>query len=222
MLCAENIHKSFKGNSGVLKGVDLLVDKGKAVCIAGKNASGKTTLLNIISQNIKADSGKVTLGGKISMVSQQPALLSELSEKDNLKLFYAAQNISKPPFSDSSAEMRLGLFEFGGKKVKTLSGGMKKRLSIACALCGKPDILLLDEPFAALDAAACQNVCELLLYLKANGTTIVFTSHQPQYISAVADVLFILHDGKLSKYDNFENLTPQQLSQRIISLIYSD
>lgn len=219
VLLIENVKKSF-GGTAVLSDLSLSVQSGQAVCIAGKNASGKTTLLKIIYGLIKADSGIVKADGQISFVPQQPALMDELSVQDNLKLWYAAQNLSGPKWQPDSIETKLGLLPYKKKKAKTLSGGMQKRLSIAAALVSVPDALLLDEPFAALDAAACHQLEELLINLKNSGTTVLFTSHEPEYIHRLADSLYILNDGKLSFAANPKELTREQLSKCILDNLY--
>jgi len=199
LLKVENIKKSFGRENKVLDAASFSAERGHAVCIAGKNASGKTTLLKIICGMLSADLGTVSVIGKMAFVPQEPAVLPELSVNDNLRLWYAAQNISGPHWKENDIETQLGLKEHRRKKAKALSGGMKKRLSLASALAAAPDWLLLDEPFSALDAISCHDVVSLLCSLKANGTGIIFTSHQPEYISAVADRLLILDSGKLAE-----------------------
>ena len=148
---------------------------------------------------LAADSGTVSAAGHISFVPQQPAVLDNLSVNDNLRLWYASQNVSGPDWKDSSTETLLGLKKHRRKKAGTLSGGMKKRLSVATALARKPDWLLLDEPFASLDANGCLDIVSILCSLKTEGVGIIFTSHQPEYISAVADRLLLLKDGQISE-----------------------
>ena len=219
MLLIENVKKSF-GGTAVLSDLSLSVQSGQAVCIAGKNASGKTTLLKIIYCLLKADGGSIKSGGRISFVPQQPALMEELSVQDNLKLWYSAQNLSGPKWQPDSIETKLGLLPFKKKKVRTLSGGMQKRLSIAAALVSVPDLLLLDEPFSALDAAACHQLEELLINLKNIGTTVLFTSHEPEYIHRIADRLFILKDGNLSFAANPKDINREQLSKCILDNLF--
>lgn len=219
MLLIENVKKSF-GGTAVLDGVSLSLRKGRSICIAGKNASGKTTLLKMICGLLSADSGSIKTDGRISFVPQQPALLTELSVQDNLKLWYCAQNKVGPKWLSDSIETKLGLTEYRRKKVKTLSGGMQKRLSIAAALVSTPDFLLLDEPFASLDAAACKELEQLLLSLKAAGVGIIFTSHIPEHIHALADELLVLKNGGLENIRLPKEMSPQQLGVEILQKLY--
>ncbi len=220
MLKVENIQKGFGRDNKILDSVSFSAAKGQALCIAGKNASGKTTLLKIICGMLAPDSGAVSADGRISIVPQEPAVLPELSVNDNLRLWYAAQNVSGPQWKDDSIETQLGLKEHRRKKVKTLSGGMKKRLSLAAALADIPDWLLLDEPFAALDAAGCRDIISLLCRLKSDGVGIIFTSHQPEHIAAVADRLLILDGGKLTEAPPPSGSDHRQLAAYILSSLY--
>ena len=220
MLQVENVKKSFGKGNKVLDSVSFSALKGQAVCVAGKNGSGKTTLLKIICGMITADSGNVSAVGHIFFVPQQPAVLDNLSVNDNLRLWYAAQNVSGPHWKDNGTETLLGLKEYRRKKAGSLSGGMKKRLSVAAALARKPDWLLLDEPFASLDTKGCLDVILILRELKSMGTGIVFTSHQPEYITAVADRLLLLRDGKITEAHLPDIADSRQLAELMTSLLY--
>lgn len=221
MLELKELYKSFGNGQEILRGVSLQVKSGCAVCIAGKNASGKTTLLRIACGIIKADSGVIFCRGHVAFVPQEPAILPDLSVKENLKLWYAAQGKNGPDFSADSLESKFGLKDYKRKKAGDLSGGMKKRLSIACALVKMPHYLLLDEPFASLDAPSCRQLASLLNALKSAGVGILFTSHEPAHISAVADELLLLRDGALVKTDELSAFSGKELSAHVLSLLYS-
>ena len=221
MLTLDRLQKSFDKKQPVLSGVSLSLSPGDAVCIAGGNATGKTTLLRTACGLLSPDTGSVRCDGKMAFVPQEPALLPELTVRDNLKLWYAAQGLDGPTFSASAPETQLGLLPFGKKRAKALSGGMKKRLSITAALVGSPDYLLLDEPFAALDAPGCQALSLLLNDLKSTGVGILFTSHEPQQIADLADTLYLLRDGRLSDALRLKNLPEAQRRHSILALLFS-
>nr|WP_243150708.1 ATP-binding cassette domain-containing protein [Anaerotruncus sp. 1XD42-93] len=192
------IVKSF-GSSRVLDGVNLKVDAGEAVCIAGANAAGKTTLLTIAAGMQKPDSGSVAAEGKLGYVSQEPALFGEMTVRDHLRLWYAANNLpEKLLFSASAPETMLGLHLHARKRADRLSGGVRKRLSIACALAGDPPGLLLDEPFTALDLQTKTDILALLSDLKQRRKGLLFTSHDPSAVAAAADRVLLLRDGAIS------------------------
>jgi len=216
------LQKSFDKKQPVLKDISLALAPGAAICIAGQNATGKTTLLRMACGLISPDAGTVGCDGKIAYVPQEPALLPELTVRDNLKLWYAAQALNGPTFSALSPEGLLGLEPFEKKRAGALSGGMKKRLSIAAALVGQPDYLLLDEPFAALDAPGCHALSLLLCRLKSEGMGILLTSHEPQQIAALADILFLLQDGRLSTALALKDLPEAQRQHRVLALLFGN
>lgn len=214
------LQKSFDKRQPVLKEVTFSLAPGAAVCIAGQNATGKTTLLRLACGLIQPDAGAVCCDGKIAFIPQEPALLPELTVLDNLRLWYSAQGLDGPTFSDASPETQLGLLPFRKKRAGALSGGMKKRLSIAAALVGRPDYLLLDEPFAALDAPGCRELSMLLCRLKSEGAGILFTSHEPNQIAALADELFLLRDGRLSAALSLKGIPEEERQPRVLALLF--
>ncbi len=221
MLELYKLQKSFDKRQPVLKDISLALAPGAAICIAGQNATGKTTLLRTACGLISPDAGTVSCDGKIAFVPQEPALLPELTVRDNLKLWYAAQGLRGPTFSAPSPEGLLGLGPFEKKRAGALSGGMKKRLSIAAALVGQPGYLLLDEPFAALDAPGSRTLSQLLCRLKSGGMGILLTSHEPQQIAALADKLFLLQDGRFSAALALKDLPEAQRHHSILTLLFS-
>lgn len=220
MLKLYKLQKSFDKGLPVLREITFSLAPGTAVCIAGRNATGKTTLLRLACGLIQPDAGTVCCNGKIAFVPQEPALLPELTVLDNLKLWYSAQGLDGPAFAENSPETQFGLFPFRKKRAGALSGGMKKRLSIATALVGSPGYLLLDEPFAALDAPGCRELSSLLCHLKSQGTGILFTSHEPQQIAALADEVFLLQDGRLSEPLALGDMSAEKRQPRVLALLF--
>lgn len=199
MLLFQNISKSY-GTFAVLRGATLSCERGEALCLAGANAAGKTTLLTIGAGLQKPQRGEVQRDGGIGYVSQENALLSDLTVRDNLALWYAAaERPAGKMFAPGSPEGELGLEPFARKRVSALSGGIKKRAAVACALAGDPDYLLMDEPFTALDHAGREEMAAMLCGLKKRGKGILFSSHDPAAIAMVADRLAILRDGVIEE-----------------------
>lgn len=198
MLIAENICKKYNKSNSVLNSVSFTASPGEIVGIAGENGSGKSTLIYILTTLTKPDQGKVYLMDHdifkhpelvkrfIGFVPQENALFDSLSVSDNIKFWAAAYG----------ADARLVYFpkEYRGYKVSQLSGGMKKRLSIAIALMNNPDYLIMDEPTSALDIRFKKELTSTILEMKNNGKTIIFTSHQPDEL-LVCDRLYILKGG---------------------------
>jgi len=195
MLQGINIYKKFK--QPVLNGINFSAGKGEVVGIAGENGSGKSTLLSLLTGILKPDKGQILLDGKniskesikqsIGYVPQATSLLTELSSHDNIKFWAAAHGVKNPTLDFDK--------EFLDKKVKHLSGGMKKRLSIAISLLHDPDFLIMDEPTAALDINFKELLLKQISERKTHGKSVIFTSHQPDELQA-CDTLYILKDGR--------------------------
>lgn len=201
MLELVEIVKSY-GAVRVLDKATLRCGRGDAICLAGANAAGKTTLLNIAAGLQKADSGSVALDGTVGYVQQETTLLDDLTVGENLQLWYAAcGRPGRDVFGPDSVERRLGLDRFAKKRVNALSGGYKKRADIACALARDPDYLLMDEPFTALDLASRREITSLLRSLQAQGKGLLFSSHDPEAIAGAADAVAVLRDGAILRLE---------------------
>jgi len=176
----------------VLRDINFKVGKGECLVLAGANGAGKSTLLSIIAGILKPGSGEVFCHGKIGYLPQGISLFEDMSVKDNLLFFAGLAKCSVPeslPFS---------LEEKRHEKVGRLSGGQKKQLSIACALLGNPEILLLDEPIASLDFAFRDEFLEMLRELKEQGMTIVYVGHDPVEFENICDSILFL--GSKNEY----------------------
>ncbi len=206
MIRLKGIRKSY-GRNEVLKGLDLAVDKGGAVGLVGKNGSGKSTLLSIMAGALKADGGAIEYGGRdmqqradlarmAAFVPQENPLIEELSVRDNLRLWYAGSPVSLKASLREGLPHEMGLHEILKVKVQNLSGGMKKRLAIACALANNAPILLLDEPGASLDLVMKQDILSYLRRYLDRGGTIVISSHDRDELG-LCDELYHVAGGIL-------------------------
>lgn len=219
MLEVTGIHKTFKGRQ-ILKGADFSASPGSCVGIAGGNGCGKTTLLSIIAGVSKPDKGSVrfdavdALGNRrlfeenVAYVPQENPIIPELSARDNLRLWYKGDRKRMEKDLSEGVARALGLPAFLDTPAGKLSGGQKKRLSIASALSNHGSVLILDEPGAALDLAAKE---EILIYLRnyvKQGKTVIITSHEMGELG-LCDKLYIMKDGLLNEAE--PGLTPEQL-----------
>ena len=201
----EQIQKRFKKNL-ILDDISVEIGAGQCVGILGCNGSGKSTLLSILAGIIKADAGSFAFGDcdllanskmrsrLVGYVPQGTPLLDELSARDNLSLWYTEAEM-KRELSFGVLAM-LGIDEFLKTPVYKMSGGMKKRLSIGCAVAHKPKILLLDEPSAALDLVCKERIAAYLREYKAAGNRVLLATHDLQELP-LCDKLYILKYGKL-------------------------
>lgn len=198
-LIIKNIEKSFQ-KAPILKGISLTAESGTCIGLLGSNGSGKSTLLSILAGILPADHGEFLLDGKqpnrdlIGYVPQGTPLMEELTARDNLLLWYSRSALEQE-LADGVLHF-LGIESFLHKQVRKLSGGMKKRLSIGCAMAKHPPILLLDEPTAALDLVCKEQIANYLTSFKSSGGIVLLTTHDPAEIS-MCDSTYILKDGVL-------------------------
>ncbi len=190
------------GKTKILNNISLTAESGKCVVIAGPNGSGKSTLLSIIAGARKASGGKAEISDKIGYVPQGIALFEDLSVKENISFF---ASVSKTKISDLS-ELPFNLVPIANKKVSKLSTGMKKRVSIVCALVSDPSVIILDEPCAALDIIYRDELLELINKLKANGKTIIYVGHDFNEISRIYNDLLLIKNGNAVFYKTKDEL----------------
>ncbi|MBO7356220.1 MAG: ABC transporter ATP-binding protein [Lachnospiraceae bacterium] len=196
-----DIRKKY-GKKTVLDGINLSADAGSCVGILGGNGCGKSTLLSIIAGLSSADSGSVTAvkdNGKavIGYVPQGTPLMEELSAKDNLRLWYSRDAMKKE--LEGGVLKMLGIDTFLKVPVRKMSAGMKKRLSIGCAVYGDPDILLLDEPTAALDIVCKESIYTYIDNFRKKGGIVLFVTHDIHEFE-LCDRCYVMKDGRLTEY----------------------
>jgi ABC-2 type transport system ATP-binding protein len=179
----EGVSKSF-GAFQALNGVDLRVRRGEIYGLLGPNGSGKTTLIRLICGLLEAQSGTVTVLGQrmpnvsvlrqIGYMTQAPALYPALSVEENVEFFAAINGVDKGV--KETLEL-VQLYERRRSVVATLSGGMRQRCSLACALVHRPQLLLLDEPTVGIDPQLRVQFWEFFRRMAAEGTTLIVSSH---------------------------------------------
>lgn len=205
-----SIKKCYK-KTQVLKNITLSLTEGECVGILGGNGCGKSTLLNILAGVLGTDGGTFMFDDTdllrdekkrtelVGYVPQSTPLMEELSAKDNLSLWYDSKQKMEKDLKNGVLAM-LGINSFIKTPVCKMSGGMKKRLAIGCAVAHNPRILLLDEPSAALDLICKERISNYLLDFKGKGGTIILATHDLQELS-LCDRLYILKDGILTPFE---------------------
>ena len=211
----ENISVSFKKNHQILDNVSLNIPKGQILGLLGPNGAGKSTLMNVISGLIKPSYGKVKINNedisdlpiyirtkkfKISIIPQFGGLFASLTAEQNIKAV-AEILIKDKSFIDIKINELIAKFELDSVKkieAKYLSGGQKRRLVIAMGLISKPDIILMDEPLAALDPQTIQMLQNTIVKLQTDfNLTIIITDHQARDLLAICDKAIILSNSKI-------------------------
>ncbi|MCR4679193.1 MAG: ABC transporter ATP-binding protein [Lachnospiraceae bacterium] len=204
----ENISKKYRSKE-VLSSVSFEAESGMQVGIVGKNGIGKSTLLSILAGVNKADGGKFLYEGRdlladkelrnkvCAYIPQEMPLISELSACDNLRMWYSDKALKKE-LSEGFLKT-LGIDQFLKVNVRKMSGGMKKRLSIGCAIYADPRVLILDEPTASLDLECKGIINDYLDAFKKRGGIVVLATHDEKEIEN-CDALYLLKDKEMNKY----------------------
>jgi ABC-2 type transport system ATP-binding protein len=174
-LAARGIRKAY-GRRSVLAGVDLEVTAGELVAVVGENGSGKSTLLRILAGDLRPDSGRITVRGRVGYCPQVTVLDEALTVAQHLRYFQVAYGI---PSQRRAEELvgRLGCAGYHGQPVGTLSGGTRQKLSLILALMHDPAVLLLDEPYQGFDWETYLAFWGLTEELSTAGTATVIISH---------------------------------------------
>jgi ABC-2 type transport system ATP-binding protein len=230
---ADGISKRY-GERDALRDVSFWVGDGERVAVIGPNGAGKTTLLQILAGALRPTSGTVS-AERVGWVPQQPALYSKLSVAENLRLFARLESAKRGhrrhgwrrPWSGGRPDEGPGnlaevertvdrmleqtaLADRSGDEVGRLSGGNRQRVNIAIGLLGDPEVLLLDEPSAALDPRQRERLWE---FIGALGTTVVFSTHDVGEAERFGDRVLVLADGEL-----LFTGTPEELAATMGSL----
>lgn len=174
------------GRETLFRDLSFRAGAGECAVLAGPNGSGKSTLLSLISGVLKPSAGTIQTEGSLTLIPQGTALFEDMTVEENLLFFAGLRHAGVPK------ELPFSLNRYRKKKLSALSGGSKKRVSIACALLGNPQNILFDEPCAGLDIKYQEELSELILQLKAGGCTILYAGHEPlEYIRFFDRILFL-------------------------------
>ena len=210
MLVARDLWKSYGGKPAV-SGVSIEAKAGEIVGLLGPNGAGKSTTVAMICGLTRPDRGDVAIDGaplgedaspakrRIGLVPQDISLFEDLSAQRNLELFgalYGQKGEALKARAAAALEL-VGLADRAKEKPSTFSGGMKRRLNIACALVHDPDILVLDEPTAGVDPQSRNAIFDNLEALRGRGKAIVYTTHYMEEAERLCDRVMIMDHGKV-------------------------
>ncbi|MEW1586900.1 ATP-binding cassette domain-containing protein [Micromonospora vinacea] len=202
------LEKSFK-QLKVLRGVDIDVARGSIFALLGSNGAGKTTLVKILATLLRADGGTARVAGfdvatqaadvrqSISLTGQFAAVDEILTGRENLVLVARLRHLKEPGAIADDLLRRFSLTEAGTRRVRTYSGGMRRRLDIAMSLIGDPPVIFLDEPTTGLDPEARIEVWQAVKELARGGTTVLLTTQYLDEAEQLADRIAILHEGRI-------------------------
>ncbi len=233
VVTAQNLRKKYK-KYNALNDFSMNVPKGSIYGFVGKNGAGKTTLIRLICGLQRETSGEYTIFGvtsqneseiakarsRMGAVVETPSIYQEMTARENLKAQYRV--LGMPDYEGIDELLKLvGLEDTGNKKAKSFSLGMKQRLGIAVALCGQPDLLVLDEPINGLDPEGIISVRELILKLnREHNITIIISSHILDELSKLATWYGFIDSGRMVEEMSAEEL--ENKSRKSIRVTVSD
>jgi ABC-2 type transport system ATP-binding protein len=208
------VSKFYTGKTA-LKNIHLEIPKGSIYGLLGPNGAGKTSLIRIINQITEADEGTVYFKGEplkpehikyIGYLPEERGLYKKLKVIKQLEYFAKLRGMSAEEAKLKSEHWlkRLQLLDVKNKKVEELSKGMQQKIQFIVAIINEPELLILDEPFSGFDPINAELITEIILELKANGCTILFSTHRMESVEKLCDHLAMIHqsekilDGKLS------------------------
>jgi len=231
----KGVGKSFRGTP-ILNNVNLKINEGDIFGIIGQSGSGKTTLLNIIAGFTDPTDGEVLYVSKIDKKPinltknlqkikkfigfnpQHTSFYPKLTVRENMMHFGQMYNIKKQTLmTNAKSLLEFTRLEKHQKKLADeLSGGMQKRLDLACSLVHKPKLLLLDEPTSDLDFLIQEEICHLIQEVNKQNVTIVIASHHLDFLEKLCNKIAIVHDGKIHNYGNIGNVQKPFLKEEMV------
>jgi len=235
MIDVSNLKKSFD-TIEALKGISFNIPQGECYGLLGPNGAGKTTTISILSTIIKPDEGEVNIAGydlkknpldckkNIGVVTQEIALYNELSAYDNLLFWggmYKVPLLELQNRLDETLDL-LGLTDRKNYKVKTYSGGMKRRVNIASALLHRPKILFMDEPTAGIDPQSRNLIFEVVEKLHKEGMTIVYTTHYMEEAERLCNRIGIIDNGEIIAQGTLDELRTSGSMKESVVISYTN
>ena len=231
---AEGLSKAF-GATPVLDGVDLTVATGTIVALLGPNGAGKTTLIRILATLIAPDAGTATVAGhdlladpvavrrSISLTGQYAAVDDMLTGEENMRMMARLLRLSRPAARERSAELlsEFGLADARSRRVKTYSGGMRRRLDLAIAMIARPPLLFLDEPSTGLDPRSREQLWGTVRGLAREGVSVLLTTQYLEEADQLADVIALLDHGQIIARGTADELK-SSLGGEVVRLEFAD
>lgn len=229
LISISDLTKNYDGGFTALKGVNLDVKKGEILALLGPNGAGKTTMIAIICGIVNPTSGRVTVGGYdiVADYRKTRAMIGLVPQElttDAFETVWSTISLSRGMFGKrpNAAYLEkvlrsLSLWDKRNNEMRTLSGGMKRRVLIAKALSHEPEILFLDEPTAGVDVELRKSMWEVVEGLRQQGTTIILTTHYIEEAEAIADRVAVINKGEIILVEEKATLM-QKLGRKQLTL----
>ncbi|MDF2871141.1 MAG: transporter ATP-binding protein [Anaerocolumna sp.] len=219
---AKDIRKQYH-NREVVKGIDLEINQGEILALIGTNGAGKSTTLAMLLGILQPDGGTITrwrddFRAHIGVQLQATPFFEGYTAEENLRLFAALYNIKLTKEQLQEKLEECNLLEARKTLASRLSGGQQKRLAIAVTTLHNPDFIVLDEPAAGLDPRARQEIRKMIQRLADKKVTILFSSHDMEEVSRLADRIILMHEGQIIAQGQEASLLQQYHSENLESL----
>lgn len=205
-LSVEQLHKSF-GEKEVLHGISFEVQSGRALGLLGRNGAGKTTTIRILMDVFKANSGTISLDGapfvpskhQIGYLPEERGLYPKRTVIEQITYLAGLRGMPRKQAKESALFWlkRLGVEEYAGKKLETLSKGNQQKVQLAQTIVCNPEIVILDEPFSGLDPVNSQILKDVIQELIEQEKIVIFSSHQMSYVEEFCDDIVIINKGEV-------------------------
>ncbi|MCY8534749.1 ABC transporter ATP-binding protein [Bacillus vallismortis] len=215
----QDLNKRY-GNKTAVDGISFEVREGEVLGLLGPNGAGKSTTIHMLSGVLSASSGNITILGHnvkkgskemkkgIGIVPQDIAIYEEISAEKNVRFFASLYSLKGEELKTRVKEALelVQLYDRKDDKPKTFSGGMKRRLNIACAIAHQPKLIIMDEPTVGIDPQSRHHILESIKELKTRGASIIYSTHYMEEIEAISDRIIIMNEGKIIADGTIEEL----------------
>lgn len=221
----KNLKKSF-GEKEVLHGISFSIESGRALGLLGRNGAGKTTTIRILMDVFKANEGTIMLDGKefhpgdfqIGYLPEERGLYPKKGVQEQIMYLAALRGLDGKTAKKQTMHWleRLGVAEYAGKKLETLSKGNQQKVQLAQTLVCNPDIIILDEPFSGLDPVNSQVLKEVIREQIQEGNLVIFSSHQMSYVEEFCEDIVLLNHGDVVLSGNLRDIKKEYGHNRLV------
>lgn len=210
IVTVNNLEKSY-GTKKAVKGISFVVNKGEILGLLGPNGAGKSTTISMLATVLALDNGEINILNHdlksdakyikyaIGVVPQDLAIYEEISAEKNIRFFASLYKLKGQELENhvDEALKLVGLYDRKDDKPKTFSGGMKRRLNIACAIAHQPKLIIMDEPTVGIDPQSRNHILESIKKLQSRGATVIYSTHYMEEVEAISNRIIIMNEGKI-------------------------
>lgn len=229
VVATDNLSRSF-GARRAVDGVTMTVSGGEVLVVFGPNGAGKTTLLRLLGGLLRPTAGKAHISGvplpggpavrrSIGVISHQSLLYDALTARENVEFAARLYGVSDPRTAAESAMERMRVIDRADTLVRSLSRGLRQRVSVARAIVHAPAVVLADEPFTGLDVAGAKALADLLTQLRDNGAALVLVTHNVEEGLGLATDAAIMNRGRIVRLDSRRSLEPSSFARDYNELV---